>query len=91
MYSFGTHKHVHTLHLILLYTLHIMTHTYTGKDTSLSTDDVGVTHAVVLKLLEGLENRGHHIYMDNHYTSPALFQDLRCRGFCACGTVRTNR
>ena len=54
-------------------------------------DDVGVTHAVVLKLLEGLEHRGHHIYMDNYYTSPALFQDLRRLGFGACGTVRINR
>ena len=33
-----------------------------GKDTFLNTDDVGVTHAV-LKLLEGLENQGHHIYI----------------------------
>ena len=39
----------------------------TGKDTSLNTDNVGVTHAVVLKLLKGLEHRGHHIYMDNYY------------------------
>ena len=61
-----------------------------GKDTSLDTDDCSVTHAVVLKLLEGLENRGHHVYMDN-YTSPRLFQNLRHLGFGACGTVRTNR
>ena len=50
-----------------------------------------MTHAVVLKLLEGLENHGHHIYMDNYYTSPSLFQNLRHPGFGACGTVRTNR
>ena len=63
----------------------------TGKDTSLDTDDCSVTHAVVLKLLEGLENRGHHVYMDNYYSSPSLFQHLRRLGFEACGTVRTNR
>ena len=63
----------------------------TGKDTSLDTDDCSVTHAVVLKLLEGLENRGHHVYMDNYYSSPRLFQNLRHLGFGACGTVRTNR
>ena len=50
-----------------------------------------MTHAVVLKLLEGLGNRGHHVYMDNYYSSPSLFQNLRHLGFGACGTVRTNR
>ena len=50
-----------------------------------------MTHTVVLKLLEGLENRGHHVYMDNYYSSPSLFQNLRRLGFDACGTVRTNR
>ena len=41
-------------------------HKITGKDTSLDTDECSVTHAVVFKLLEGLENRGHHVYMDNY-------------------------
>ena len=50
-----------------------------------------MTHTVVLKLLEGLENRGHHVYMDNYYSSPSLFQHLRRLGFGACGTVSTNR
>ena len=54
-------------------------------------DSSGVTHGVVLKLLEGLENRGHHVYMDNSYTSPTLFTSLLQLGFGACGTVRINR
>ena len=45
---------------------------------------------MVLKLLEGVENRGHHVYMDNFCSSPALFQDLWCLGFGTCGTVRMN-
>ena len=51
----------------------------------------GLTYAVVLKLLEGLENKGHHLYCDNYYSSPTLFTDLRRLGFGACGTVRLNR
>ena len=62
-----------------------------GKDDSLDTSTVGMTHAVVVKLLEGLEGRGHHVYTDNFYTSPALFGDLRRLGFGACRTVRINR
>ena len=62
-----------------------------GKDDSLDTSSIGVTHAIVLKLLEGLEDRGHHVYTDNYYSSPALFGDLRRLGFGACGTVRLNR
>ena len=73
-------KHV-LLHIALL----------TGKDDSLSTAAGGLTHAVVLKLLEGLENKGHHVYTDNYYTSPALFRDLALKGFGACGTVRVDR
>ena len=52
---------------------------------------MGVTHATVLKLVEGLESKGHHLYCDNYYTSPALFHDLYERDFGACGTVRIDR
>ena len=44
-----------------------------------------------MKLAEGLEHRGHHLYCDNFYSSPDLFVDLRRLGFGACGTVRLNR
>ena len=64
--------------------------TYTGKDSSLD-DRHGVTHAVVLKLVEGLENKCHHVYCDNYYSSPNLFSALRHLGFGACGTVRVDR
>ena len=61
-----------------------------GKDNSLDTTN-GFTHAVVMKLVEGLENLGHHLYCDNFYTSPALFSSLWNLGFGACGTVHVNR
>ena len=76
-----------------LYTVHVHTQTSifcTGKDNSLD-DSNGVTHAVVLKLVEGLEMKGHHLYCDNYYSSPSLFSCLQQLGFGACGTVRCNR
>ena len=49
----------------------------------------GVTQAVVLSLVESFHHKGHHLYMDNLYTSPTLFAILSASG--ACGTLRTNR
>ena len=48
-------------------------------------------HAVVLKLLEGMENGKHNIYMDNYYSSPELFRALKNLGLGACGTARVDR
>lgn len=45
----------------------------------------------MVKLLEGVEKNKHHVYMDNLYTSPTLFKDLKASGFEACGTARTDR
>ena len=58
---------------------------YPGKDDSLNIDGRNHSHAVVMKLVEKLEGRGHHVYTDDFYNSPALY------GFGACGTVHTNR
>ena len=43
---------------------------------------------VVLDLLKGLEHKGHCIYMDNWFNSPALVSKLSQLGFGACRTVR---
>ena len=64
---------------------------YIGKDDSLGTTDVGMTQTVVMWLVDPIKGRGHHVYMDNYYTSPQLFSDLRDNGFGACGAVRVNR
>ena len=65
---------------------------YLGKDDALDTTTYkNFTHAVVMKLIEGLESKGHHVYMDNYYSSPTLFLDLDEKGFGACGTVSINR
>ena len=45
---------------------------------------------VILDLVKGLEHKGHFIFMDHCYTSPALVSKLSDLGFAACGigTVR---
>ena len=43
---------------------------------------------VVVDLLKGMENKGHVVFMDNWYTSPALVHKLSQLGFGARGTVR---
>lgn len=63
---------------------------HTGKDDSLG-GDLGMTSAVVLRLVEPIGGRGHHLYMDNLYTSPELFTELHSQAFGACGTLRLNR
>ena len=51
------------------------------------------TTKIVLGLLEStnLLDKGHHMYMDNYYSSPELFSELYFRQTYACGTVRQNR
>ena len=75
-------------------------HVYTGRNsycvsnTSNPIDnDITKTTRIVLGLLEKMKllDKGHHIYMDNYYTSPELFSELFYRETYACGTVRQNR
>ena len=35
--------------------------------------------------------KGHHVFMDNYYTSPKLFVNLWAVGTGATGTLRVNR
>ena len=44
-----------------------------------------------MNLVEELRGKGYNVYVDNFYTSTALFLDLIQRGFGACGTVRLTR
>jgi hypothetical protein len=38
-----------------------------------------LTHEVVLKLVSGIEGKGHLVVMDNYFSSIGLFQDLLSR------------
>lgn len=61
----------------------------TGKDNN-GRPTKGLAHRVVISLVQDLEGKGYHVYTDNFYSSPALFMELKSKGFEACGTVRKN-
>uniref|UniRef100_A0A668AWS2 Uncharacterized protein n=1 Tax=Myripristis murdjan TaxID=586833 RepID=A0A668AWS2_9TELE len=65
---------------------------YTGGAYSYDRDK-GIGYSSVTQLMEkaGLLGKGHVLYTDNYYTSPALYLTLHDGGTGACGTVRKNR
>ena len=54
---------------------------YTGKDTVFQTEfisgDTNKTATIVLLLMEPLLKKGHMLWMENFYNSPALAQRLK--------------
>ena len=46
---------------------------------------------VVMKLMEGLEDEGRTVVMDNYFTSIEFFQKLHVRGIYATCTVWSNQ
>jgi Transposase IS4 len=53
--------------------------------------DLAHAESVVLKLMDGILDRGHILYTDNFYTSVPLAQQLLSRKTYLCGTLRKNR
>lgn len=65
---------------------------HTGPGMQLAESDDGLTSSrIVLTLAKDLLGKGYAIYMDNWYSSPALFRQLRLNQTDALGTVRLNR
>jgi len=70
---------------------------YVGKENNQSpeeeqlTKELGISGAVVPKLMSELYGKGYHVYMDNWYTSEKLFLHLEKNGTAASGTARRNR
>lgn len=66
---------------------------YKGRDPHEPPHPRGFTYGLVMDLLRDADllARGHHLGVDNYFTSPELLQDLFDRATPATGTVRKNR
>lgn len=72
---------------------------HTGEELCTAAEEITLdpeankTTKLVMFLLHtaGLLDKGHHIYMDNWYSSPELFDELFSRDTYSCGTVRATR
>ena len=62
---------------------------YQGASGTLDEDGLGAT--VVLRMLEPVYNKNHHVYMDNFFSSVKLANRLKPKGIRMIGTTRTDR
>ena len=62
---------------------------YTGKENNEVQKDLG--RKAAMSLMQPYLDKGFYAFMDNYYTSVALFEELEERKPHACGTVRSNR
>ena len=63
---------------------------YKGKGSNTS-PELGLGGSVVKTLTRPLVGKSHHVFMDNYFSSPALFESLLQDKIYACGTIRSNR
>lgn len=65
---------------------------YTGSTTEINiTQNLGTSGSIVKTLMLPFLSKSHHLYTDNWYSSPDLFQFLYENETGACGTIRKNR
>ena len=51
----------------------------------------GLGYDVVMKMARPFVNRKHHLFFDNFFSTPRLFEHLLDQGTFACATIRSNR
>jgi len=64
---------------------------YLGKQRQHATAQITAMHGMVLQVIRRVEGLGHKIFVDNYFTSPAVFGDLFQRKINTCGTVRHDK
>ncbi len=65
---------------------------YTGSRTEITGDrSLGLSGSVVMTLMEPYLDNNHVLFVDNWYTSPALFEFLYFGQTGGCGTVTKRR
>lgn len=73
------------------YLWRFMVHAHKRTENTASNPLQSFIPSLVLELLKGLENKGHTVWMDNFYNSPALARTLKALRIDCVGTLRTNR
>ena len=64
---------------------------YAGKKAIITNnDDIGISGSIVMQMMQPYLNKGHQLFVDNWYSSPALFEKLQNHQTGACGTIRKN-
>lgn len=53
--------------------------------------ETGLTKNVVMDICKPIYGNRHHVYMDNYFSSPELYESLAQQELGACGTLRVNR
>lgn len=64
-----------------------------GKTDTTKSREHGLGYEVVINLLEQSQylNKGHHVFVDNYFSSIALAKYLYCKNTYLTGTIRANR
>jgi hypothetical protein len=67
------------------------TSVYLGKQRQHATAQITATHGTVLQVIRSVEGLGHKAFMENYFTTSALFGDLLQIKTNTCGKVRYDR
>jgi hypothetical protein len=60
---------------------------YLAKQKQHATAQITAMHRMMLQVIQRVEELDHKIFIDNYFTSPALFDDLFQQKINASGTV----